>query len=254
MDDLREFKVFAKSLADMSGKIIKGHFRTRMSVEWKSDESPVTIADKSAEELMRNAIMRAYPNHGIIGEEFGIHNEKAQYKWVLDPIDGTKSFICGAVTFGTLIALTKNDQPILGVFNQPILNEFLIGDNENASLSGMKLKVKPKTTLSDSVLLTTDYLDIKKYQDIEKFNLLMQSVKLFRTWGDCYGYYLIATGFADIMVDPVMSVWDSTALIPIIRGAGGVITDYHGNDPVNSDSIIASCSEELHREVIKILN
>jgi myo-inositol-1(or 4)-monophosphatase len=254
MDDLREFKVFAKSLADMSGKIIKGHFRTRMSVEWKSDESPVTIADKSAEELMRNSIMRAYPNHGIIGEEFGIHNEKAPYKWVLDPIDGTKSFICGAVTFGTLIALTKNDQPILGVFNQPILNEFLIGDNENASLSGMKLKVKPKTTLSDSVLLTTDYLDIKKYQDIEKFNLLMQSVKLFRTWGDCYGYYLIATGFADIMVDPIMSVWDSTALIPIIRGAGGVITDYHGNDPVNSDSIIASCSEELHKEVIKILN
>ncbi len=254
MDDVREFKVFAKSLADMSGKIIKGHFRTRMSVERKADKSPVTMADKTAEELMRNAIMRSFPNHGIIGEEFGIHNENAEYKWILDPIDGTKSFICGAVSFGTLIALTKNDKPVLGVFNQPILNEFLIGDNESASLNGIRIKVKPTTAISESVLLTTDYLDIKKYQDADKFNLLTESVKLFRGWGDCYGYYLVATGFADIMVDPIMSIWDSAALIPIIKGAGGVITDYHGNEPMNGDGIIATCSEELHKEVIKILN
>lgn len=254
MEDLREFKVFAKNLADLSGKIIKGHFRNRMTVERKEDDSPVTVADKNTEEIMRNTIMRVYPNHGIIGEEFGVHKENAEYKWILDPIDGTKSFICGAISFGTLIALTKNDQPILGVFNHPILNEFLIGDNESASLNGMRIKTRQTTSLSESVLLTTDYLDIKKHQNVDKFNTLMESVKMFRGWGDCYGYYLVATGFADIMVDPVMSIWDSAALIPIIKGAGGQITDYHGNDPMGGDGIIATCSEELHKEVIKILN
>jgi myo-inositol-1(or 4)-monophosphatase len=254
MDDLKEFKMFARGLADMSGKIIKEHFRTRISVDLKADDSPVTIADKGAEEMMRNAIIKEYPDHGIIGEEFGTHNEGTEYKWILDPIDGTKSFICGALSFGTLIALTKKDKPVLGVFNQPILNEFLIGDNESTYLNGIKTKVRHTTPLSESVLLTTDYLDIKKYQNADKFNILMENVKLFRSWGDCYGYYLVATGYADIMIDPIMSIWDSTALIPIIRGAGGVITDYYGNDPVNSDSIIATCSEELHKQVIKLLN
>lgn len=254
MYDMKELKVFARALADMSGKIIKEHFRTGISVDLKADDSPVTIADKGAEEMMRNAILKFYPNHGIIGEEFGTHNENAEYKWILDPIDGTKSFICGALSFGTLIALTKNDTPILGVFNQPVLNEFLIGDNETATLNGKTVKVRHTAVISESVLLTTDYLDIKKHQNADKFNNLIDKVKLFRSWGDCYGYYLLATGYADIMIDPIMSVWDSTALIPIIRGAGGVITDYHGNDPVNSDSIIATCSDELHKQVIDLLN
>jgi len=254
MDDLNEFKLFARSLADLSGKIIKKHFRTGISVDLKADDSPVTIADKGAEEIMRNAILKTYPDHGIVGEEFGVYNKDAEYEWILDPIDGTKSFICGALSFGTLIALTKNNMPVLGAFNQPILNEFLIGDNECAVLNGSRVKVRDTSEISDSVLLTTDYLNIKEYQNIDKFNVLMQKVKLFRGWGDCYGYYLLATGFADIMIDPIMSVWDSTALIPIIRGAGGVITDYSGNDPMNSDSIVAACSEKLHKHVISILN
>jgi myo-inositol-1(or 4)-monophosphatase len=254
MDDLREFKMFAKNLADLSGKVIKGQFRTKLIIEYKEDNSPVTAVDKNTESIMRNTIMKSYPNHGIIGEEFPIHNENAEYKWIIDPIDGTKSYICGAVTFGTLIALTKNGIPILGIINLPLLNEFLIGDNETASLNGMRIKVRNTTEVSKSVLLTTDYLNIKKYQDIDKFNNLISNAKMFRNWGDCYGYYLVATGFADIMIDPVMSLWDKMALIPIINGAGGVITDYHGNDPLKGDSIIASCSEVLHKEVIKSLN
>jgi histidinol phosphatase-like enzyme (inositol monophosphatase family) len=254
MDDLKEYKLFARNLADISGKIIKSYFRSAIKIDTKADLSPVTIADKKAEELMRDTIMKNYPDHGIIGEEFGNYNENAEYQWILDPIDGTKSFICGALSFGTLIALTKKGSPILGVINQPVLNEFLIGDNESAQLNGVPVKVRNTSELSDSVLLTTDHLNIQKYQDIEKFNTLIHSVKLYRNWGDCYGYYLVATGFADIMIDPEMSVWDSMALIPVIRGAGGTITDYSGNDPVSGKSIIAACSEEVHGQVIKILN
>ena len=254
MDDLKEYKLFAQNLAEISGRIIKSYFRSDFTIDTKSDLSPVTIADKKAEELMRSAIMENFPEHGIIGEEFGNYNENAEYQWILDPIDGTKSFICGALTFGTLIALTKNGKPILGVINHPILNEFLIGDNESAELNGALVKVKNTIILSDSVLLTTDHMNIQKYQDIDKFNTLIHSIQLYRNWGDCYGYYLVATGFADIMIDPVMSVWDSMALIPVIKGAGGTITDYHGNDPVLGNSIIAAGSAELHEQVIRTLN
>jgi len=251
--DLDEFKKFAQHLSKLSGKIIKEHFRTKINVENKADSSPVTIADKKAEETMREEIIKEFPDHGILGEEFGKHNENAEYKWVLDPIDGTKSFICGAVTFGTLIALLKNDKPILGVFNQPILNEYLIGDNNVSELNGSKVQVRDCNKLSESVLLTTDHLNIGKYQDQKKFDDLIKKVKLYRQWGDCYGYYLLATGFADVMIDPVMSPWDSLALIPVIRGAGGIITDYHGNDPVKGNSIIAAGSG-IHSQIISSLN
>jgi histidinol phosphatase-like enzyme (inositol monophosphatase family) len=250
---MNEINSFIKLLANESGKIIKNYFRIPISIDTKADLTPVTIADKKAEEVMREMIMKEFPEHGILGEEFGKYNEQSEYQWILDPIDGTKSFICGTVTFGTLIALLKNGEPIIGVINQPILNEFLIGDNYKAELNGNPVKVRDCSKLSDAVLLTTDHLHIEEYQDAEKFNSLIRKVKLYRNWGDCFGYYLVATGFADIMIDPIMSVWDSMAIIPILRGAGGAITDYHGNDPVKGNSLIASVIG-IHQEVIKILN
>jgi myo-inositol-1(or 4)-monophosphatase len=252
MHELNEFRQFSKWLADESGKIIKHYWRTGISVENKPDLSPVTIADKKAEEFMREMIMKKYPNHGILGEEFGEHNPNAGYKWVLDPIDGTKSFICGTVTFGTLIALLKNGEPILGVINQPIINEFLIGDNHTTELNSKKVQVRECHILSDAVLLTTDQLNIEKYQNIKNFDELVHKVKLYRQWGDCYGYYLVATGYADIMIDPIMSPWDLYALIPIIRGAGGTITDYYGNNPLKGNSIVAT-GGKIHRDVIELL-
>ncbi|MFH1197455.1 MAG: histidinol-phosphatase [bacterium] len=253
MDELTTIKNFSRVLAEESGKIIRQYFRSEIAVESKADESPVTIADKKAEEEMRELIMKEFPTHGIIGEEFGNHNESAEYKWVLDPIDGTKSFICGAVTFGTLIALMKNGKPILGVINQPVLNEFLIGDNLTSELNGKLVQVRECSNLSSAVLLTTDHLNIDQFQNLTKFENLMRKVKLYRQWGDCYGYYLLATGYADIMIDPIMSLWDLMALIPVVKGAGGVITDYRGNDAVKGNSIVAS-GGKIHREVIKILN
>jgi myo-inositol-1(or 4)-monophosphatase len=253
MDEITEYKIFSRKLADASAGIIKQYFRTNVTIESKVDTSPVTIADKKAEEVMRELISKSYPEHGLIGEEFGSENENAEYVWVLDPIDGTKSFISGAYSFGTLIALLKNGKPILGVYNQPILNDFLIGDNQTTEINGTTTKVRECINLSDAVLLTTDHLNVEKYQNIEKFNHLIKEVKLYRNWGDCYGYYLLATGYADIMIDPIMSPWDSLALIPIIKGSGGEISDYQGNDPSKGNSIIAA-SSSIHSQVISLLN
>lgn len=253
MNEMNELKNFAKELANASGSLIKKYWRTNVNIETKPDESPVTIVDKKSEELMREMIMKNYPAHGILGEEFGEHNPDAEYKWILDPIDGTKSFICGTVTFGTLIALQKNHLPIIGVINQPILNEFLIGDNETTELNGNKVLVRKCDDISKAVLLTTDHINIEKYQNIKKFDDLTHKVKLYRQWGDCYGYYLVATGFADIMIDPIMSIWDMMALIPIIRGAGGIITDYHGNNPIHGTSIIAT-GGVIHQQIVNLLN
>lgn len=252
-NEILELTSFCKKLTSVSGNNIRKYFRSEISIETKHDDSPVTIADKSTEEKMREMIMKEYPDHGILGEEFGKYKENAEYQWILDPIDGTKSFICGAVTFGTLIAVMKNGKPILGVFHQPILNELLIGDNNSAKLNDTLVKITDVEQLSEAVLLTTDHLSFEEFQNLAKFESLMRKVKLYRQWGDCYGYYLLASGFAQIMIDPIMSIWDTMALIPIIKGSGGIITDYHGNDPVTGNSIIAA-TPKIHKAVIEILN
>lgn len=248
-----EFSDFAHHLASISGKIIKQYFRTEISIDSKSDFSPVTIADKKSEEIMREEILKHFPDHGIIGEEFGNQNNDAEYVWVLDPIDGTKSFICGAFSFGTLIGLLKNNQPVLGVINQPILNEFMIGDNSITTLNGETVSVRNCNKIEDAVLITCDHFNIGKFQNQQNFDALVKRVNLYRHWGDCYGYLLLAAGFVDIVIDPIMSVWDSMALIPIINGAGGIVTDYHGNDAVKGNSIIAA-SSQIHSEIIRALN
>ena len=253
MNELTQYKKFSKVLAQVSADVIKKYFRSGVSVESKADNSPVTIADKQAEEVMRELIMKEFPDDGIFGEEFGETNKDAEYTWILDPIDGTKSFICGAYSFGTLIGLVKNGNPILGVYNHPILNDFLIGDNSETRINDNITSIRNCDDLSKAILLTTDHLNIEKYQNKEKFDKLIQKVKLYRNWGDCYGYYLLATGYADIMIDPIMSPWDLLPLIPIITGAGGIITDYQGNDPVKGKSSIAS-SPQIHSEVISLLN
>lgn len=253
MDRIPEFKEFAHHLALISAEIIKLYFRTELSIDNKHDDSPVTIADKKAEEIMREEIMKEFPEHGIVGEEHGNHNERAEFKWVLDPIDGTKSFITGALSFGTLIALLKNEQPILGVINHPILNEFLIGDGNDTTLNNEIVKIRVCNDISDATLLTTDHISIGRYYNANAFDKLIRKVKLYRQWGDCYGYYLVATGFADVMIDPIMSPWDKMALIPIINGAGGIITDYNGNDAVTGTSIVAA-SKGIHSDIIIALN
>jgi len=253
MEGFSFLKKFVKLLADETAAIIKQYYKTDIKIESKEDETPVTIADKKSEEKMCQLIMKEFPDHGILGEEFGEFNSNAEYIWILDPIDGTKSFICGVPLFGTLIALLKNGEPILGAINHPILNEFIIGDNLSAECNGKTIKIKLNDTISETILLTTDHNNVAKYRNSAGFEKLTKMVKLYRTWGDCYGYSLLAQGYADIMIDPMMSKWDLAALIPVIKGAGGKISDFYGNDPMKGNSIVASNSL-LHPKIIEILN
>ncbi|MCE1189970.1 MAG: histidinol-phosphatase [Ignavibacteria bacterium] len=244
---------FINDIAINSGKIIKQYYRTNFQIESKLDQSPVTIADKKAEEYLRERIMKEFPDHGIIGEEFGSYNEHAEYTWILDPIDGTKSFIHGVPLFGTLIALKHKDEIPYGAFHQPILDELLIGSPTGTTFNSKPVKVRKTSSLAESTLLLTDHLSIGKYQSMPPFEQLIRTVKIYRTWGDCYGYALLAAGYADIMIDAIMNMWDICALVPIIRGAGGIITDYQGNTPINANSIIAA-TPEVHAEVVRLLN
>ena len=201
---------------------------------------------------MRESLRKEFPDYGIIGEEFGEENTDSEFCWVLDPIDGTKSFISGVPLFGTLIALTHNKKPVLGVFYQPISEHFLIGDNQRTFLGDMKITSNNKTRLGEARLLTTDILDIQKYQDMASFWELAQKVKFLRTWGDCYGYYLLVCSKAEIMLDPILSVWDSMALIPILRGANLKVSGWKGEDPETSDSLIAA-NHGLYQEIMELL-
>ena len=172
---------------------------------------------------------------------------------VLDPIDGTKNFVTGTPLFGTLIALLKDGQPLVGAINNPILDEFLVGDGTQTWLNGSPVKVRACESIEKSTLLVTSHWNVENHRNREAFDTLSRRAKLYRSWGDCYGYYLIATGYADIMIDPAMYVWDVAALIPIIRGAGGTITDYLGGDPMAGEGAVATAGP-LHAEVIRVLN
>jgi len=252
--DLEPYRAFMLELAAKSGDLIRPYFgRPGLAVELKADQTPVTLADRGAEELMRGMISDKFPGHGIIGEEFGSENPAAEFTWVLDPIDGTKSFAAACPLFGTLIALLHQGQPVLGVIHQPVLRQLVIGDGETTALNGRPVRVRKCGRIDEALLLTGDLLNPGRHRNGAAFDALIRRARLFRTWGDCYGYLLVATGWADVMCDPILSPWDIQALVPVIRGAGGVITDWHGNDPVAADSIVAA-GPELHPLVIEALN
>jgi myo-inositol-1(or 4)-monophosphatase len=244
---------FAKRLADASAEIIRKWFRAGYAVELKADQSPVTIADRGAEEIMRKLILAEFPDHGILGEEFGHHNPDAPYQWVLDPIDGTKAFVSHSYLFGTLIALLKHGRPILGVINNPIVNDFLVGTGQQSWLNGQLVRVRPCAQVEEAILTTSSHWNVFHYQNGPAFERLARRVKRYNNWGDCHGYYLVASGGADIMADPILEIWDLMALIPIIEGAGGRITDWQGNDPVVGRSAVATAGA-IHDEVLRVLN
>jgi myo-inositol-1(or 4)-monophosphatase len=242
-------------LASASGELIRPLFgNPNVAVEVKADQSPVTLADRGAEELMRDLIHRRFPTHGFIGEEFGSERTDADFVWVLDPIDGTKSFITGVPLFATLIALLHEGQPVLGAIHQPILKQLVIGDGRTTTLNERPIRCRATTRIDESTLLTSDPLNPSKYQDGARYEALTRRARLVRTWGDAYGYLLVASGWADIAMDPIMNPWDIAALIPVIRGAGGVISDWQGNEPYPAESTVAAATPELHQQTIAALN
>ncbi len=252
--DLTSYRSFITELAEKSGDFIRPFFGAPgLVVETKADQSPVTAADRGAEELLRALIAKKFPGHGIVGEEFGGDRADAEWVWMLDPIDGTKSFISGVPLWGTLIALLHQGQPVLGAIHQPVLRQLMLGDGSSTVLNGRAVRLRECARIADATLLTSDPLNPAAYQPGAAFDALARRARLVRTWGDCYGYLLLASGWADIMCDPVMNPWDIAALVPVVRGAGGVITDWQGGPAYPARSIVAA-SARLHSEVIAALN
>lgn len=241
-------------LLDVSADVIASYYHQRnFSIEQKSNNTPVTIADKEAEREMRKLINKRFPEHGIIGEEFGSERENADYVWVLDPIDGTIAFIHGVPLFVTLIALLKNGEPVLGAINQPVAQLRCEGDNNNAWLNGALISMRQASGIDQATLFATDIVKIGRFHNKQGFNDLLEKIALFRTWGDGFGYLLLASGKGDIMLDARMAPWDILPVIPVVRGAGGLITTFAGTDPVKGDSAVTA-HPSLHAEVMRTLH
>jgi inositol-phosphate phosphatase / L-galactose 1-phosphate phosphatase / histidinol-phosphatase len=223
-----EFIEFAGRLADAAGAVILPHFRQPLAVERKPDLSPVTVADRASEKAMRDMIEAQYPRHGILGEEFGSVRRDAEYVWILDPIDGTKSFIAGLPLFGTLIALAHQGQAIVGVIDQPFTRERWVGaSGQPTRLNGRPVKVRACARLADATLMTTS-VGLFKPAEAAAFENLRRQTAINRLAGDCYAYGLLAAGHADLVVECTVKPYDFAALVPVIAGAGGLITDWEG--------------------------
>jgi len=255
-----DFEAFVDELAAVSGETIRPFFRSALGVENKSRSGgfdPVTAADRAAESAMRALIKRTFPEHGIVGEELGADRPDAEYVWVLDPIDGTKSFICGLPAWGTLIALTRNGVPIYGMMHQPFTREHFSGDGRGARYRGpagdRALRVRPCASLGDAIMLTTSPL-LMNEADRQAFRRVEKEVRLSRYGGDCYAYCVLAAGHVDLLIETELKSHDVLALIPIIEGAGGIMTTWDNGRPHNGGRIIAAGDKRVHEQAIALLN
>jgi histidinol phosphatase-like enzyme (inositol monophosphatase family) len=250
---MQQYVDFARKLASASSEVILPYYQNHVTVEKKSDGSPVTPADREAEQVMRTLIMATFPAHGIIGEEFGTHQPDAEYQWVLDPIDGTVNFVAGSFLFGTLIALMHNGKPILGVIHHPVSRQLVIGTADGTTLNDRPIQVRLCESIEAATVCCSAHYEVARRRDFEAYQRLVSRSRTYRTWGDCHGYFLLATGGIDIMLDSSMSIWDIAALIPVVEGAGGKITDWTGGDPLSCNGIVAT-GGTIHDEVIQLLN
>ncbi|QUS41701.1 histidinol-phosphatase [Tardiphaga alba] len=255
-----DFTAFIGRLATASGETILPYFRTSLSIDNKNarDFDPVTEADRGAEAVMRRLIKQNFPQHGIVGEEFGTEREDAEYVWVLDPIDGTKSFISGFPTWGTLIALLHKGTPVYGMMHQPYIGERFSGDNgsaryQGANNTGRKLAVRRCESLAKAALFTTSPL-LMNETDRATFKGVEQHVRLTRYGGDCYSYCMLAAGHLDLVIETELKPYDIAALIPIVTGAGGIVTTWDGKPAQNGGKIIAAGDPRVHEAAMKLLN
>lgn len=245
---------FASALADATGPILRKHFRAGGAVEDKADGSPVTQADRAAERALRRRIRQAYPDHGIRGEEFGDERTDAEYLWVLDPIDGTRSFLSGKPVFTTLIGLLRRGNPVLGVIDQPVTRERWVGAAGKATWNGRAAKVRPCKRMADAVHFTTGP-EWYKGRDKAAYQRLTAAVRMTMYSTDAYAFGLVASGHADLVVEAGLQPHDFCALIPVIEGAGGIITDWQGGrpDPHKPCNIVAAGDVRVHREALTVL-
>ena len=248
LDDLLSV---AMEAAYLGGRRTLSYFNTGIEVERKSDLTPVTRADRECEQLIRQTIQRYYPTHSVIGEEWGESQGDPQYKWVVDPIDGTKTFIHGVPLYGTLIGIEVKGVPSVGVIYMPALDEMVsAARGAGCRWNGRKAHVSSQATLREAAVMSSSIVSC--YKRTENFARLAERTLLQRTWGDCYGYLLVATGRAEAMVDPALKLWDCAAILPIMEEAGGRFTTWDGKATIYADDGVAS-NGVLHDEVLSTL-
>lgn len=256
----REFIPFMHVLIGTAFAVIRPLFLTGVAVDAKADASPVTAADRGAEAAMRREIERRFPRHGIVGEEFGAKTGE-RYRWVLDPVDGTRAFISHCFLFGTLIALERDDgagyAPILGAIAHPAAGVALIGHRDETRLYGADgterpVHVRPCARLEEATVLATSHWETGEQRGGEGVAALVRRARLYRTWGDCFGYFALATGGADVMLDPSLAYWDVAAIVPVVEGAGGRVSNWSGGNPLAEPSLIATAGP-LHEPVLQQL-
>jgi len=254
-----DFTSFVDRLAAVSGDTIMPFFRTALTVENKKAGGfdPVTAADRAAEEAMRQLIRATFPEHGILGEEYGTEGSDAEYVWVLDPIDGTKSFISGMVAWGTLIGLMRFGEPVYGMMHQPFTRERFSGDSGAALYRGptgnRDLRVRSCESLSEALLFTTSPL-LMNEGDRARFRNVENKARLSRYGGDCYAYCMLAAGQIDLIVETELKPYDIVALIPIIHGAGGIITTWEGGPAQGGGRVVVAGDKRVHQAALELLN
>jgi histidinol-phosphatase len=247
MSDLTARLELAVAAARKAGDLTLTYFqRDDLGVEIKSDDSPVTVADRGAEQLLRKEIAAAFPHDGILGEEFGEQSGTSGYRWILDPIDGTKSFISGVPLYGTLIGVEREGRSVVGVIHIPGLAETAYAAAGGGAwyikggAAPRRTYVSKKRELRESVFCTSEVRNFDRVGRRDAYDKLQAAARVSRTWGDAYGYLLVATGRAEVMVDPMMHVWDCAALQPVIEEAGGTFTDWQGTPTIHATQSIAT--------------
>lgn len=242
----------ATDIANIGGHHTLKYFKKNIQVFDKADNSPVTKADRETEQILREEILKRYPDHGIIGEEFGRTNEKSSIQWVLDPIDGTKSFIHGIPFYTTLIGVMIDNEPLVGIIYAPALNEMCAAAiGHGVTLNGKPCRVRDTKKLEEATFLVTEIYRFEEKNQQNIFDELLAKTKLHRTWGDAYGHMMVATGRADLMYDYELSIWDAAALLPVVQEAGGIFSDSQGNQTIHSGNGF-STNKHLFPEVKKI--
>lgn len=247
---LSELRNAAENFARIGGESTLNHFKQSFQLEFKADKSPVTNADRESETLIREQIRKHFPSHGIIGEEFGAENEESEVVWILDPIDGTQSFIHGIPLYTTLIGILIKNEPQVGVIYAPALSEMVsAAKGEGCTLNGESCSVRECTSVKEATFLTTEVSRFYEDDISGNFLELMNKSRIHRTWGDAYGHMMVATGRADIMYDPILNIWDAAALLPVVTEAGGTFTDIHGKATIETGNGI-STNPQLLSEVL----
>ncbi len=239
--ELRQLLDFALRLAREAGEITNQYFKGSFSTERKADRSFVTNADREAETFLRTAINQAFPADGILGEEEGERTGTSGRRWIIDPIDGTYSFVHGVPLYAVLIGLEIDGEPILGAVNLPALNELVYAARGLGCFwNGAPTRVSNTNSLQEALLLCTDFGSCEPHGFGVASEVLQKLANARRTWGDAYGHVLVATGRADVMLDPIMNVWDCAALLPIIEEAGGRFTDWRGQSTIHGGNAIST--------------